>query len=175
MGIENGWYRKVRKTSAMMQRFDDDDDGFAQLVAGGSLAWRSALGFRTSVGSLLPPPRWTGPNRRGYGTCAGHRSTGSASMMTKACAMPPSSVMVRWIWGSCPAGTRRASTRAAPLVRLHGRLARGQVHHAHVAPVDAPGHAGARAPWRRPPWQRSAWRRRRRAAPGGRICAARSR
>ncbi|MNL19467.1 hypothetical protein D3C87_1406670 [compost metagenome] len=30
-----------------------------------------------------------------------------------------------------------------PVGQLHGRLARGQVHHAHVAPVHAPAEAGA--------------------------------
>ncbi len=99
------------------QRLDDHDDRIADLVAPGLL-----FVFRHGLAHLLPLG-----SGRDYGSGRLWSTTGRASITTKAWAMPPSSVMVRWICASCPAGTRAASTFAAPLVSFMVGLPEGRL------------------------------------------------
>ena len=64
-------------------------------------------------------------------------------MITNACASGKSSVIVRWIDGPVFGRQQLRQPRGRAAGQRHGRLAAGQVDHAHVAPEHAVRHAGA--------------------------------
>ena len=81
-----------------------------------------------------------------------------------------SSVMVRSIWARHARRRDGREPLGGAAGQHQGRLARGQVDDAEVAPEHAARRSRCRAPSSRPPWRRSAWRSSRRGWRGGRTC-----
>ncbi len=147
--MEKGWKSSVRMTSASSRAWTmtltvspSPPDFFAVFSA---TLMSSSIYRRFVLASCGRRSNAIGPAGKPSGGAqdCGRYSTGSASMITNAWAIGNSSVMVRWMTARWPRRQQLGQPRRGTAGELHGRLAAGQVHDAHVAPEDALGNAGA--------------------------------